>query len=34
MSDKGEDEDLHDAHEHYREQLYELQVELVKLQRH
>jgi polyphosphate kinase 2 len=33
MSDKGEDEDLHDAHEHYREQLYELQVELVKLQR-
>src|SRR5277367_5070047 len=33
MSDKDDDEDLHEAHEHYRKQLYELQVELVKLQR-
>ena len=32
MSDK-DDDDLHKAHEHYRKQLYDLQVELVKLQR-
>ncbi|HTW33215.1 MAG TPA: polyphosphate kinase 2 [Rhizomicrobium sp.] len=35
MSDKDEkdEKDLHDAHQHYHKQLYELQVELVKLQR-